>query len=64
MVASGNSCSTASTHLLGGFNRRDFGAARGRQGQWVRLTSNTRAPRRNAASASAYPMRPLERLVR
>ena len=28
------------------------------------LTSSTRAPRRNAASASAYPMRPLERLVR
>ena len=28
------------------------------------LTRSTRAPRRNAASVKAYPMRPLERLVR
>ena len=28
------------------------------------LTKRTRAPRRNAASARAYPMRPLDRLLR
>ena len=51
-------------HLLGGFDTARLRRRPGGVRAVGPLTSSTRAPRRNAASASAYPMRPLERLVR
>ena len=64
MLACGKQIQDGIAHLLGGFDSGHFGRARRRQIAVGPLTSRTRAPRRSADSARAYPMRPLERFVR
>ena len=63
MVACGSSFNTA-WRISSADSTRVTSAAPGGVSAVGPLTSSTRAPRRNAASANAYPMRPLERLVR